>query len=392
MRLAGDDALDDPGFQPLHALDPKPDTGEVVEGLSHQVVSAEAPSAGRCRSSRIAMAAEFVWATRLSGELVTQSVGHALAGDLYLAVPLQMGFASLAARLAQEIAAGRWSEGESLPGVRKLAREVGCSAGTAARAYAALRDAGVLSGTPRSRFVLASRGAARAAEWDAIALRLAGSDDPALDLLVRAAGASVSVVPGPRGSVNGIVQLSRGTADASAVHLFDVASGRWNDPLARGALGGEPVRLVHLWRRELGLVVAAGNPDDIRRADDLQGKRIAWRAPGTGSRLLLERLMRAAGCEPRPELGEPVESHLAVAAAVSAGAADAGLAVRAVAESGGLDWIPVATEPFELAINPSALAAARPLLDALAESSVHARVAALPGYDLSQSGEERTAA
>jgi molybdate-binding protein len=66
--------------------------------------------------------------------------------------------------------------------------------------------------------------------------------------------------------------------------------------------------------------------------------------------------------------------------------------VRAVAESGGLDWIPVATEPFELAINPSALAAARPLLDALAESSVHARVAALPGYDLSQSGEERTAA
>jgi putative molybdopterin biosynthesis protein len=305
-----------------------------------------------------------------------------------------MGSASLAARLAQEIAAGRRSEGEPLPGVRVLAREMGCAAGTVARAYAALRDSAVLSGSPRSRFVVASGGAARAARWgqDAAALRLAGSDDPALDLLVRAAGGSVSVVAGPRGSVNGIVQLSRGTADASTLHLFDVASGRWNDPLARGALGGEPVQLVHLWRREQVLVVAAGNPGDIRGVGDLKEKRIAWRAPGTGSRLLLERLMRAASCEPRPELGEPVESHLAVAAAVSTGAADAGLAVRVVAESAGLDWVPVASEPFELALDPAARAGAGPLLDALAESSVQARLAAMPGYDLSLSGEVRTAA
>jgi molybdate-binding protein len=305
-----------------------------------------------------------------------------------------MGSASLAARIAQEIAAGRWSEGEPLPGVRRLAREVGCSAGTAARAYTALRDAEVLSGSPRSRFVVASGGLTRAARWgdDQTALRLAGSDDPALDLIVRAAGKSVSVVPGPRGSVNGIVQLSRGTADASTLHLFDVASGRWNDPLARGALGGEPVQLIHLWRREQGLVVAGGNPHDIRGVADLAGKRIAWRAPGTGSRLLLERLLRAAGCDPRPELGEPVESHLAVAAAVSAGAADAGLAVRAVSDSAGLDWIPVASEPFELALDPAAAAAAEPLLDALAESRLHARLAAMPGYDLALSGEARKAA
>jgi molybdate-binding protein len=305
-----------------------------------------------------------------------------------------MTFASLTARLARDIAAGRWSEAEPLPGVRKLAREVGCSPGTAARAYAALRDAGVLSGSPRSRFVVASGGAVRARRWgdEALALRLAGSDDPALDVVVRAAGESVSVVPGPRGSVNGIVQLARGTADASALHLFDIASGRWNDPLVRGALGGAPVQLVHLWRREQGLVVARGNPHGIRSVADLVARRIAWRGPGTGSRLLLERLMRAAGCEPRPELGEPVESHLAVAAAVSAGAADAGLAVRAVAESAGLDWIPVASEPFELALDPAARAAAGPLLDTLAQSSVQAQLAAMPGYDLSLSGEARTAA
>ena len=305
-----------------------------------------------------------------------------------------MGSASLAARVAQDIAAGRWSEGEPLPGVRTLARDVGCSAGTAARAYAALRDSGVISGSPRSRFVVATGGAVRAARWgaDAAALRLAGSDDPALDLLVRAARDSVTVVPGPRGSVNGIVQLARGTADAAALHLLDVASRRWNDPLARGALGGEPVELVHLWRREQGLVVAPGNPHSIRGVADLEGRRIAWRAAGTGSRLLLERLMLAASCEPHPELGEPAESHLAVAAAVATGAADAGLAVRAVAESAGLEWVPVMSEPFELAFDPASKAVAERLLDTLAESRLQTRLAAMPGYDLSMSGERRLAA
>jgi molybdate-binding protein len=303
-----------------------------------------------------------------------------------------MGSASLAAQLAEEIASGRWSEGEPLPGVRKLAREAGCSPGTAARAYTALRDAGILSGSPRTRFVVAAGGHARAARLPAgaEALRLAGSDDPALDLLVRAAADAVAVVPGPRGSVNGMVQLSRGAADATALHLLDVASGRWNDPLARGALGGEPVRLVHLWRREQGLVVARGNPLGIAGVSDLKHRRIAWRPPGTGSRLLLERLMLAEGCVPRPELGEPAESHLAVAAAVATGAADAGLAVRAVAESAELDWVPVISEPFELALEPSS--AADPLLAALADSRTHARLAAMPGYDLSMSGESRVAA
>jgi molybdate-binding protein len=281
-----------------------------------------------------------------------------------------------------------------MPGVRRLAREVGCSAGTAARSYTALRDAGVLSGSPRSRFVVAVGGSARAARWraDEQALRVGGSDDPALDLLLRAAGNAVSVVPGPRGSVNGIVQLSRGAADAVTVHLLDQASGQWNDPIARGALGGAAVELVHLWRRDQGLVVARGNPHGIEAVADLDGRRIAWRPAGTGSRLLLERLMLAAGCAPRPELGEPAESHLAVAAAVATGAADAGLAVRAVAESAALDWVPVISEPFELALDPAAKRTVEPLLATLAESSVHARLVAMPGYDLSRSGELRLAA
>jgi Alpha/beta hydrolase family/PBP superfamily domain len=63
-----------------------------------------------------------------------------------------------------------------------------------------------------------------------------------------------------RESIDLIIGHSYGAADAAALHLLDVASGRWNDALARGALGGEPVVLVHLWRRDQGLVLGPGNP------------------------------------------------------------------------------------------------------------------------------------
>jgi molybdate-binding protein len=302
-----------------------------------------------------------------------------------------MLWTDLASRLAREIAGGRWTGGEPLPSVRRLAREAGCSPATAARAYTALRDAGVLGGAPRSRFAVASGGAARAAGWGTgmDALRVAGSDDPALDLLIREAGASVTVAPGARGSVQGLVQLARGTADAAAVHLLDPASGRWNDSFARGALAGRPARLVHLWRREQGLIVQRGNPRGIRGVGGLARHRVAWRPPGTGSRLLLERLMQLEGARPRPELGVAADSHLAVAVAIAAGAADAGLAVRAVAEALELEWIPVATESFELAMAPESLPAAGRLLETLAKSTVQARLAGMPGYDLAMSGEAR---
>jgi molybdate-binding protein len=316
-----------------------------------------------------------------------------------------MEWHEVAARVAREIAAGSRAEGERLPGVRRLAREAGCSAGTAARAYAALRDAGLIGGAPREHFRVAPGAARRARSWaperpragesdaaNAARVLLAGSDDPALDLLLRASGGAATVAPGPRGSVAGLEQLARGTADTAAVHLLDVAGGRWNEGFARGALAGQRALLVHLWRREQGLVVPRGNPKGIRTVADLAEHRVAWRQPGAGSRLLLERLMLQDGLRPRPELGVQADSHLAVAAAVAAGAADGGLAVPAVADSLGLDFIPVATEWFELAVAADARPALDPLLDVLASAPVQREVAALPGYELAMSGEVREAA
>jgi molybdate-binding protein len=292
--------------------------------------------------------------------------------------------------LAAEIADGRRPVGSTLPSVRSLAADVGCAPGTVSRAYGELGSAGLIAMRDRARARVADAGPARAQSWLAGGgrLRLAGSDDPALDVLLRTVGESVEVVAGPRGSVSGLEAIARGRADAAAVHLLHEGSGRYNDPYVRRLLPEHPVVLVHLWRRELGLVVPHGNPLGIAGIADLAGLRVARRGRGSASRLMFDRLLREAGVAPT-EGDEPVDSHLAVAANVAAGAADAGLAVRAVARACDLDFVPVVVEPFELAVREDAMTRAGPVLERLADASLAKRVAMLGGYDLTDSGGQR---
>jgi putative molybdopterin biosynthesis protein len=301
---------------------------------------------------------------------------------------------TLAQRLASEIADGRRPPGSALPSTRVLAAEVGCAPGSVARAYGELRRAGLIAARDRARARVAAGGSARARWWLAGGrrVRLAGSDDPALDALVRAAGEAVEVVGGPRGSVYGLEAMARGQADAAVLHLLHAESGRYNDPYVRRLLPGEAVVLVHLWRREVGFVVPRGNPLGVRGVADVAGRRVAWRARGSGSRLLLERLLAEAGVDAPGESGEPADSHLAVAAAVAAGAADVGLAVRAMARACDLDFVQVTVEPFELAVREQAVDSAAGLLARLDDPAFAARVAALGGYDMSQTGAQRRAA
>jgi putative molybdopterin biosynthesis protein len=194
-----------------------------------------------------------------------------------------------------------------------------------------------------------------------------------------------------QGSVAGLGMLAQGTVHASAMHLRDVRTGRSNDIFVRRVIGGEPAMLVHLWSREQGIVVPKGNPRGIDAVADLEGTRLAWRAPGTGSRLLLTRLLRDAAVDPMPE-GELCGSHLGVAVAVAAGAADAGLAVRSAADAVDADFIPVEWEDFELAVDPDSMGLLVPVLDVLASTTVQERVTRMPGYDLRRSGDTRVAA
>jgi putative molybdopterin biosynthesis protein len=296
-------------------------------------------------------------------------------------------YLDLTARLAEGIAAGDPPAGAALPSVRELATAEGTTAATVSRAYHELAEAGAISLQPRRAARVTGRGAlaARAVLRGAAPFRLAGSDDPALSLLMADVPDAVTPV-GASGSYRGLAALWSGRADGAALHLRH-RDGEYNAPFARGLLAGREPVLVHLWRREQGLVVAPGNARGIERVADLGSVRVARRPTGTGTRTLLDRLLLEAGLDPDAIAGPAVELHLDVALAVATGEADAGLGLRGAAARLGLDFVPVGWEPFQIATTRAESGGVRPLLQALADPALAARVTALGGYDLEGAGE-----
>jgi molybdate-binding protein len=297
------------------------------------------------------------------------------------------GYVDLTAVVAQRIADGDLAPGAALPSVRDLAAAEGTTTTTVTRAYRELAATGAIVVEPRRTARVTAHGAlaARGLLRGTAPFRMAGSDDPALSLLI--ADVPDAVVPvGASGSYRGLAALWSGRADGAALHLRH-RNGEYNAPFARGVLGGREPLLVHLWRREQGLIVPAGNPRGVGRIADLAALRVARRPTGTGTRTLLDRLLLEAGLDPDAISGPSVELHLDVALAVATGEADAGLGLRSAAARLELDFVALCWEPFQVATTRAQSGGVQPLLAALAEPTLAARVAELGGYDLAGAGE-----
>lgn len=293
----------------------------------------------------------------------------------------------LTRKLASLVIEGDLPAGSALPSVRRLAADERSSPATVQRAYAALARAGVV--------ILAERRGARVAPGGEIAarrllragatFRLAGSDDPALALLLAEVGDEIMIV-GASGSFRGLTALWRNDADGAALHLRH-RDGAYNAPFASALMAGREPVLVHLWQREQGLVVPPDNPLGLHDAAALQHVRVAKRPRGTGTRTLMDRLLLEAGGDPSMLRGPEVELHLDVAVAVATGEAEAGLGLRSAALTFGLGFVPLVTEPFEIATTRAQTGGLQPLLRALTQPGVRSRVEDLGGYDLSRAGE-----
>jgi putative molybdopterin biosynthesis protein len=296
-------------------------------------------------------------------------------------------YREIGAELAGRIGAGELAEGAELPGVRELAQRFGTTASTIGRAVRALADAGVIVTADRRRTRVAPGGAVAARRFlhGERVFRLAGSDDPALDVVLRGLGRAVRSI-GTEGSFGGLRAVRQGRADGAAVHLLH-HSGRYNAPFACGLLRGLRPHLVHLWRREQGLLVPPGNPRGLASAADLAGLRVAKRRFGTGTRVLLDRLLREAGRDPDAITGPETGSHLETALSVAAGVVDTGLAVRSVAADLDLDFVPLVSEEYDVVLPGDALDAAAPLVATLLDPATRAAITALGGYDASEAGK-----
>ncbi len=198
------------------------------------------------------------------------------------------------------------------------------------------------------------------------------------------------------GSLTALAALRAGRYDFAGIHLplsrpeLAVRGSRLHHafgPLLR--LGRE--KLIRVARRAQGLFVAPGNPLRIQGVEDLARVRFVNRPAGTGTRALLEELLAGAGVSPESITGgqHEEETHLAVAAAVAAGAADAGLGIQAAAAAHGVDFVPLVVEDYFLVCEKETLDTpqARLLIEALSSPAWRAAAAQLPGYEASRSGE-----
>ena len=190
----------------------------------------------------------------------------------------------------------------------------------------------------------------------------------------------------------GLLALQRGETHISGTHLLDPESGLYNVPDIKRTIPKLPVTLVHLARREQGIVVARGNPNSIGSLKDLTSRvRFVNRQPGSGTRVLLDFELKKLGINPNAIDGYDREefTHMAVGAAVASGLADAGLAVRAAAQALGLDFIPVASEQYDLLFLRSFFESDRGerLMSILQSRLFKDAVATLGGYDSRDSGK-----
>lgn len=219
--------------------------------------------------------------------------------------------------------------------------------------------------------------------------------DPSLGILAthmeRAApGLRLIWLPSP--SRAALQAVAGGGVHIAGSHMRDPRSGEFNLVQARKALAPAGGLLVAFAGWEQGLMVRRGNPKRLRAVSDLARKKVRFvnREKGAGSREVFDSLLAQAGVPHSAIAGYDslAGSHMAVAHAVAAGGADAGIGLRAVAYACGLDFVPLTAVRFDFVIPEDCVehVAVAATLDLLQSRKLRDDLAALPGYDVSRMG------
>ena len=198
------------------------------------------------------------------------------------------------------------------------------------------------------------------------------------------------------------VQFRGGSEAMIALHRHDCEVAGLHVPA--GPLGALSMNRIQPWLRAdqrvitfvvrtQGLMLAPGNPLGIEGLSDLMRGELRFvnREPGSGTRLLLEDLLRRDGLDGTAisSLHNEEFTHAAVAAYVASGMADVGFGVEAAARQFGLTFIPMAREHYCLLCREDSLdlPAMAALLRVLQNPDFQAHISRLPGYALSRPGE-----
>ncbi len=227
----------------------------------------------------------------------------------------------------------------------------------------------------------------RAATTPAPALRrlaVAASHDMALSELREAWRAEHAIDIEFHGSAASLARYAEGAVDIAGFHIAQRREG--GREVLLSLLRPSRDAAIRFLRRTQGLILPRGNPRRVRALRDVASRRLRFvnRQPGSGTRILLDRLLANEGLPAERIAGYANEefTHAAVAATVAAGKADAGFGLEAAAAAFGLAFVPVTQETYlfacrRRAINSAAVAAFRRLL---ASNETRAVVGHLAGY------------
>lgn len=248
---------------------------------------------------------------------------------------------------------------------------------------------------PTADAVLVGKGAVQPfhAEYDVANRILVAGCDPGISVLARhVLRAGVELVVAQRNSSQALALLKQGLVHVAGTHLRDEASGESNLPAIHLLFARKRVAVFSLAIWEEGVVLAAGNPKSIRSVEDFARRDVSIvnREPGAGSRQLLDTHLARLGLPGNRVRGYDrlAGGHLQAAWQVRTGDADCCIATRAAARVFGLDFIPLVSQRYDLAIRSQHLdhPPVRTLLDTLNLTSFRRELEGLGGYDTSPAG------
>ncbi|MCP3469168.1 helix-turn-helix transcriptional regulator [Bradyrhizobium sp. CCGUVB1N3] len=190
-----------------------------------------------------------------------------------------------------------------------------------------------------------------------------------------------------------LVSLAQGACDLSGLHLPHGPLRAQGIKAAREWLDPREDRVISFVTREMGLMVARGNPLRITSIPDLTRPNVRFvnRDHDSGTRLLFDQLLAAQGVdESRISGAQQIEfTHAAVAAYVASGMADACFGVEAAARHFGLDFIRIVTEDYFFVCKRAFLETEpmQRVIEIIRGAEFRAAVAALPGYKPTDTGD-----